>query len=238
VKRGRHAPSTDAQQRQTAISTVKLRFTQHYIRHSGCTAARCVKFDDLKNNVIRYIKMNKNILNQEWINLSQAWIKEAREGKNPTRNGLLDKPMLEECGNINNLKILVCGCGEGRFCRILSQAGAKYLLGIDLCEPMINAANEIKNDKIEYKIADAQNLNFIEDNTFEIVISYLNQCDLSDFKKNTKVVYRVLKIVGILSLRIFIQCDPLVIVGKKMKIIISNTSCLIIILMKEKDIGK
>ena len=38
--------------------------------------------------------MNQTNLNQEWINLAPAWIKESRDGANPTRNGLLDPPML------------------------------------------------------------------------------------------------------------------------------------------------
>ena len=36
---GQVEKSTDAQQRQTAMSTVKLRFTTHYSRHSGYAAA-------------------------------------------------------------------------------------------------------------------------------------------------------------------------------------------------------
>jgi len=34
---------TDAQQRQTAMPTVKLRFTPHYSRHSSYAAKRCAK---------------------------------------------------------------------------------------------------------------------------------------------------------------------------------------------------
>ena len=59
---------------------------------------------------------HRDDLRREWMALAPAWIKEAREGKNPTRNGLLDPPMLEECGSVDGLSILDCGCGEGRFC--------------------------------------------------------------------------------------------------------------------------
>ena len=44
------------------------------------------------------IQQKKDLLRQEWIELSPAWSKEAREGRNPTRNGLLNQPMLEACG--------------------------------------------------------------------------------------------------------------------------------------------
>lgn len=132
-------------------------------------------------------------LNSEWIELAPAWIKESREGRNPTRTGLLDAPMLKACGDVTGLRALDCGCGEGRFCRILLQHGVEYALGIDLCEPMILAARQLCTGKDEYRVADAQDLGFLEDASFDLVISYLNQCDLRDFQANNREVFRVLK---------------------------------------------
>ena len=137
--------------------------------------------------------MNRDDLKREWCELSPAWIKEAREGRNPSRKGLLDQPMLEACGTVAGLRILDCGCGEGRFCRILAGRGAKYVLGIDLCEPMIEAASERKSESDEYRVADAQDLDFIAEETFDLAVSYLNQCDLPDFKANNREVFRVLR---------------------------------------------
>ena len=77
--------------------------------------------------------------------MSQAWIREAREGTNPSRNGLLDLPMMASCGSVEGLKIIDCGCGEGRFCRMLLERGAGYVLGLDLCEQMIEAARELQS---------------------------------------------------------------------------------------------
>src|SRR5262245_38090657 len=107
--------------------------------------------------------MNRNNLQQEWLELSRAWIKEAREGRNPTRNGLLDLPMLEACGSVDGLKILDCGCGEGRFCRLLAARGAGSVLGLDLCESMIEAARELQSEHDSYRVADVQDLAFIGD---------------------------------------------------------------------------
>ncbi len=135
-------------------------------------------------------------LTEEWKKLSTPWIKEAREGRNPTREGLLDPPMIKACGDVAGLRILDCGCGEGRFCRKLSELGAEYVLGIDLCEPMIKSAKELPMKGVEYKIEDAQNLDFLEDNSLDLVISYLNQCDLPDVDANNREVFRVLKTKG------------------------------------------
>jgi SAM-dependent methyltransferase len=132
-------------------------------------------------------------LNGEWIQLAPAWIREAREGHNASRKGLLDQPMLDACGNVSGLKILDCGCGEGRFCRILAERGAEFVLGVDLCEPMIAAARELQGEKDTYDIGDVQDLSFLENVRFDLAVSYLNQCDLLDFQSNTREVFRVLK---------------------------------------------
>src|SRR5262249_51217897 len=100
---------------------------------------------------------------QEWIQLAPAWIKESRDGRNPTRTGLLDKPVLEACGDVRGLRVLDSGCGEGRFCRILIERGAEYALGVDLCEPMIRAARELGSGRSEYRVADAEDLSFLDD---------------------------------------------------------------------------
>jgi SAM-dependent methyltransferase len=139
------------------------------------------------------IMMNRKDLKREWIERSPAWIKEAREGRNPTRNGLLDLSMLEACAGLKGLKILDCGCGEGRFARILVERGAGYVLGLDLCEPMIEAAKALQSEREAYQVADVQNLAFIENQTFDLAVSYLNQCDLPDFNVNNREVFRVLR---------------------------------------------
>ena len=137
--------------------------------------------------------MSRNDLQQEWLELSEPWIKETREGRNSNRKGLLDLPMLEACGSVEGLKVLECGCGEGRFCRMLVAQGAGAVLGMDLCGPMIEAARELQSQREEYRVADVQNMSFIEDETFDLAISYLNQCDLPDFRANNREVFRVLK---------------------------------------------
>lgn len=139
---------------------------------------------------------NRDELGREWRELAPAWIKEAREGRNPTRIGLLDGPMLEACGDVAGLRALDCGCGEGRFCRVLRDRGAGYVLGLDLCGPMIAAAKELRAEHDEYRVADVQDLGFLENMSFDLAISYLNQCDLPDFAANTREVFRVLRSGG------------------------------------------
>jgi len=132
-------------------------------------------------------------LEAEWNALAPAWVRESREGLNLNRTALLDAPMLAACGDVRGLRALDSGCGEGRFCRMLAERGAVYVLGVDLCAPMIAAARQLASDRDEYRRADAQDLAFLPDAGFDLAVSYLNQCDLPDFAANTREIFRVLK---------------------------------------------
>jgi SAM-dependent methyltransferase len=136
--------------------------------------------------------MSRPDLVAQWHALSADWIKKSR-GRNPNRKGLLDKPVLEACGDVSGLKVLDCGCGEGRFSRMMVDRGAAYVLGLDTCEPMIKAARQLGSGPDEYRVADVQDLGFLADSSFDVVVSYLNQCDLPDFVSNTREVFRILK---------------------------------------------
>jgi SAM-dependent methyltransferase len=135
--------------------------------------------------------MIKSKLNEQWCAMSESWIREMHEGSNANRKGLLDPAMLEACGDVKGLRVIDCGCGEGRFCSMLAARDADYVLGLDLCQPMIDAAREAEN--VEYQIADVQDMSFIRADEFDLAISYLNHCDLPDFAKNTNEVYRILR---------------------------------------------
>jgi len=137
--------------------------------------------------------VNREILNQEWPDLAPAWIKEAREGVNASRTGLLDGPMLEACGNVSGLRVLECGCGQGRFCRMLVERGAMCVLGLDLCPPMVESASEMQSGSDEYRVADLQDLSFLAGTEFDLAVSYLSQCDLPRFDANNREVFRVLQ---------------------------------------------
>lgn len=54
-------------------------------------------------------------LRREWMELAPQWIREARAGGDVARQGLLDEYTLAACGDVQGLRILDSGCGEGRF---------------------------------------------------------------------------------------------------------------------------
>lgn len=90
---------------------------------------------------------------------------------------MLDAYLLEACGDVTGLRILDSGCGEGRFCRLLVERGAGFVLGVDTCEPMIAAARELQLSREEYVVGDVENLHFLQNESFDLAVSYLNHCD-------------------------------------------------------------
>lgn len=101
--------------------------------------------------------------------------------------------------NINDIndkkfKILDVGTGTGFFAILLSSLGHE-VIGIDLCENMIDNANKTAKSlgyEIDFKVMDAQNLDF-KDESFDIIISRNLTWTLPDVKKTYKEWNRVLK---------------------------------------------
>ena len=61
------------------------------------------------------------------------------------------------------------------------------------CKPSPAAARELQLNCNEYQVADVQNLSFLVDQSFDLVVSYLNQSDPPDFMANTREVHRILR---------------------------------------------
>ncbi|WP_289293149.1 class I SAM-dependent methyltransferase [Romboutsia ilealis] len=103
------------------------------------------------------------------------------------------KRNIEDIDN-KKFKILDIGTGTGFFAIILSSLGHE-VVGIDLCENMIDNANKtakLLGYDINFKVMDAQNLDF-EDNFFDIIISRNLTWTLPDAEEAYKEWYRVLK---------------------------------------------
>lgn len=79
-------------------------------------------------------------------------------------------------------RVLDLGCGYGWHCIYAAQNGAESVLGIDISERMLAAAEE-KNghESIEYRVCAMEDLEF-PDNTFDIVLSSLAFHYVKDFQ--------------------------------------------------------
>ncbi|MDO4535971.1 MAG: class I SAM-dependent methyltransferase [Clostridium perfringens] len=97
------------------------------------------------------------------------------------------------------LNILDIGTGSGFLAILMASLGHK-VTGIDLSPSMIKSAKKLSRDlkyNIDFKIMDAENLNFPNDN-FDVIVSRNLTWTLPNIEKGYKEWYRVLKPQGIL----------------------------------------
>ena len=126
-------------------------------------------------------------LRRQWAESAQDWI----ETDQAVRTGLLDRWMLDALGDVCGKSVIDIGCGEGRFSRLLSKLGAS-VTGVDLTEAFIAQARAISASET-YMLGDAESLREIEDEKFDLAVSYIVLVDLLDYRSAINAAFRVLR---------------------------------------------
>ena len=128
------------------------------------------------------------------------------EQKDKNANDLIEIPNFRKLmPDVTNKSILDLGCGYGENDKFYKELGAKYVLGTDISEKMIEKANEInKIDGIEYKVIAMEDISSI-DKKFDIIISSLAFHYIKNFDKLIKDCYKLLNKDGYL---VFSQEHP------------------------------
>lgn len=98
------------------------------------------------------------------------------------------------------LKVLDLGVGAGRTTKYLAELSIEYV-GIDYSKGMIEIAKHKYKDynNVKFYVADAQNLNFLEDEYFDFIIFSYNGIDYVDYDSRIKIfkeIYRLTKFGG------------------------------------------
>lgn len=127
-------------------------------------------------------------LRTQWTEAAQDWI----EQDQAVRTGMLDSWMLDAIGDARGKRVLDIGCGEGRFSRLLAGLGAE-VTGLDLTEPLIERARRLAVGGDSYVMGDAESLEGIADESFDVAVSYIVLVDLLDYRASIEAAYRVLK---------------------------------------------
>lgn len=113
-----------------------------------------------------------------WEQSAQAYTAFQDRG-DTNRTLLLDPVMLEQCGEVAGQRVLDLGSGEGRFCRMLADRGARPT-GIDLTPELVRIARDRRAGSDDYVMGSAERLPFA-DASFGLVISYITLVDIVDF---------------------------------------------------------
>lgn len=139
---------------------------------------------------------------EDWQKSAQAWVEWVDAG-DKNRTHLLDPIMIERSRRELGSRALDVGCGEGRFCRILSEIGFSTV-GIDPIESLLAVARE-RHPEGEYVQAFAEELPF-EEAEFDLVVTYVSMVDIPQFAKAVQEMARVLKPGGAVLMA---NCHPI-----------------------------
>jgi SAM-dependent methyltransferase len=129
-----------------------------------------------------------------WEQSAAAWIADMGETGDFSRRYVLDPVMLERALSRSPRTALDVGCGEGRFCRMLSEHGIETT-GLDPTAGLIEAARRRDPGAGHYVRAAAEQIPFAEA-SFDLVVSYLSLIDIADIRGALPEMARVLRPAG------------------------------------------
>ncbi|MBV8924803.1 MAG: class I SAM-dependent methyltransferase [Bradyrhizobium sp.] len=128
-----------------------------------------------------------------WDSSALAWVEsmgEQGERGDWGRQHVLDPVMMARVAKGGFSNALDVGCGEGRFCRMLKQAGVEAI-GVDPTRQLLELARR-RDPTGDYRLGRAERLEFA-DASFGLVVSYITLVDIPDFRAAIGEMTRVLK---------------------------------------------
>ena len=137
----------------------------------------------------------KDSVRKQWNNLADYWVQQVRYEEQLWRDSLNAPAFKKMVGDVQGLRLLDMGCGEGYFSRFYAKAGAD-VTGIDFSDNQIAAAQEEESRAplgIRYQRADASKMGDVESEGFDIVISFMALMDIEDYEGAIMQAARVLK---------------------------------------------
>ncbi|MBP7777833.1 MAG: class I SAM-dependent methyltransferase [Acidobacteria bacterium] len=130
-----------------------------------------------------------------WQDSAAAWVADQGEHGDFGRRYVLDPVMLPRALAAAPKRALDVGCGEGRFCRMLRQRGVDAV-GLEPT-PALLATARARDGHGTYVEGVAEHLPF-DDQSFDLVVSYLTLIDIQDIQAAIREMARVLRPDGTL----------------------------------------
>jgi 2-polyprenyl-3-methyl-5-hydroxy-6-metoxy-1,4-benzoquinol methylase len=112
-----------------------------------------------------------------WDASAAAWIAVQGDAGDFGRQYVLDGPMLALVDQLTPARVLDVGCGEGRFCRMLSTRGIATT-GIDPTAALIDQARALHPGG-DYRLATAETM-VLAPASFDMAVCYLSLIDMAD----------------------------------------------------------
>lgn len=151
--------------------------------------------------------MDHKEVGEYWDGNAEGWTKLSRMGYDIYRDYVNTPAFLSILPDVNGLKGLDIGCGEGYNTRQVAKKGAA-MAAIDISPIFIEQAKGLEEENrlgIEYKIASAVELPF-PDGDFDFAIATMSFMDIAETDHAIKEAWRVLKPGGFLQFSIIHPC--------------------------------
>jgi ubiquinone/menaquinone biosynthesis C-methylase UbiE len=141
--------------------------------------------------------MNQNVGTKEaikrWNRFADSYAANHTEQGDIHREVFLNPALFSLMEIVKNKKVLDAGCGEGYLSRILAKSGAA-VTAVDFSPRMIEIAKERtpKDVFINYRQGNCEELDFLDDKSFDLIVSNMVIQDLADYVKAFQEMYRLL----------------------------------------------
>src|SRR5699024_10890791 len=142
--------------------------------------------------------MVENVHSEEvikrWDRFADTYAKNHGQHGDPHREVRLNPRLYAIMGSESGKEELDAGCGKGYLSRMISRKGAK-VTAEDYSTRMLDIAKERtpKELSIHYQWGNCEALHFLEDQSFDLVLSNMVIQDLEKFESAFQEIYRVLK---------------------------------------------
>jgi SAM-dependent methyltransferase len=132
---------------------------------------------------------------QGWDGVAAALASSYDTGANPYYALLNAKQIKGLIGDVAGLTVLDLGCGPGHLTRDMARAGAR-VIGVDFADAMIKQA-QLREDHERsgacFRVALANDLAFLDDSSFDLVVSAMALHDIAAYEATVDEVVRILK---------------------------------------------
>jgi ubiquinone/menaquinone biosynthesis C-methylase UbiE len=153
-------------------------------------------------------KNYKKDVEKNWNKIANQWSEQVGAGLDWYREYFNKPEMLKFVGNLKGKKVLDAGCGDGYWSRIFAKQGAK-VIGVDLSSMMLEKARQEEEKEelsITYKKCSFTDLSCFENESFDVIFSFMALMDGPDCDKATKAFFRILRPEGDLFFNITHPC--------------------------------
>ena len=152
--------------------------------------------------------MDHREVGRYWDGNADAWTKLAREGYDVYRDYVNTPGFFRMLPDVDGLRGLDVGCGEGHNTRLLARRGAR-VAALDVSEKFVRYARDAQADEplgIGYMVASAVEMPF-PDAAFDFAVAFMSLMDIPEPDRTLAEVFRVVRPGGFFQFSITHPCS-------------------------------